>query len=71
MKPSIDSRMLLVHDGLFILANDVAFVILFDPVPGLNLASLWIINRFDLLRRPVLPPVLMPAGRRWHQSRCF
>src|SRR5690349_25045908 len=50
-EPTVNTRMLFVHDHLVVLANDVALVVFFDAVSCLWLASLCIVNRHDFLGR--------------------
>ena len=48
-KPSVDSRVLLIHNQLIILTNDVATIIALDPVSRFWFTSLRIISRHNIL----------------------
>src|SRR6185369_10767657 len=62
-KPAVDARVVVVHDHFIVLANNVALVVLLNPVSRLRRPSLRIVNRLDLLRRSGLAPRV--------DSRCF
>src|ERR1043165_1467489 len=66
-KPTVDSRMLIVHDHLVILANDVPLVIALDLVLRLHLAGLRIVKRHNFLRRSRLATSI--DSRRLHWSK--
>src|SRR5687768_10517790 len=46
-EPAVNSRMLFVHNDLFVLANDVAFVVALDAMACLWLARFGVVNRHD------------------------
>src|SRR5215813_7867494 len=47
--------MVIIEDGLFVFANYISFVVLFDAMAGLGGACFWIVDRDDFLGCACLP----------------
>ena len=60
--------MLVVHDRLFVFANNVPLVVLFDSMPGLWLSGFRIVNGNDLLRRTRLAARVNAGGLHWTEN---
>src|SRR6476646_3905014 len=70
-KPGVDTWMFVIHDCLFIFANDVALVILLDAVAFLLLTCFGIVERHNFLRRASFPTRVYSRGfNRTKDSSC-
>src|SRR5215213_8576709 len=65
-KPSIDPRVVVVHNHFIVLTNHIPAIVLLDPVSRLRLTSLRIVNRHHLLRGSGLTAGI--NARRFHRA---